>query len=128
MGKRSVHTGMSPKDISINAMDKFISRNDRKRDDEFQRLGRYRHEDQPVDLWPLPDQIEHYDRNRASIVFHLDYPSYSVWRDEVMDATRVYPSTFITFITPHRELMKTMYASQTSVREAADRLRNLGVY
>ena len=61
-------------------------------------------------------------------MFHLDYPSYSVWRDEVMDATRVYPATFITFITPHRELMKTMYATQISVREAVDRLRNLGVY
>lgn len=128
MGKKSAHTGMSPKDISINAMDKFISRNDRKRDSDFQRLGRYCHEDQPVDIWPLQDQINFYDTNKQRIVFELDYPSYSVWRDQVMDTTGVYPSTFLTFIMPHRELMKTMYATQIPVREAAGQLRNLGVY
>jgi hypothetical protein len=128
MGKKAAHTGMSPKDISVNAMDKFISRNDRRRNIEFQRLGRYRHEDQPVELWPLTDQINYYEQNSTSIKFKHEYPSYSIWRDAVMDASKVYPSTFTTFITPHRELMRTMYANQTSVREAVDRLRSIGVY
>lgn len=128
MGKKSAHTGMSPKDISVNAMDKFISRNDRKREQDFQRLGRYKHEDLAIELWPLEDQIEYHDKNRESIAYQSKYPSYSIWRDSVMDASKVYPSTFITFIYPHRDLMKTMYAAKTSVAEAVDRLRTLGVY
>jgi hypothetical protein len=128
MGKKSAHTGMSPKDISVNAMDKFISRNDRIREQDFQQLGRYKHEDRPVELWPLRDQLDYYDTNLDAIVYQSKYPSYSIWRDSVMDASKVYPSTFITFIYPHRELMKTMYAEKTSVREAVDRLRTLGVY
>ena len=63
MGKKAAHTGMSPKDISVNAMDKFISRNDRKREIEFQRLGRYKHESQAIDLWPMQDQIDYYEKN-----------------------------------------------------------------
>ncbi len=128
MGKKSAHTGMSPKDISVNAMDKFISRNDRKRDYELQQPGRRKSDSIPIELWPLKDQIDYYDQNRSAILFMRKYPSYSVWRDAVMDATNVYPSTFITFIYPHRDMMQTMYAKQTPIREAVDRLRSLGVY
>lgn len=128
MGKKAAHTGMSPKDISANAMDKFISRNDRKRQIEFQRLGRYKHEEKPVDLWPLQDQIEWFEENKERVKFDYHYPSYAAWRTEVMDRTGVYPSTFITFTAPHRETMKTMFAKRTSTREAADRLRALGIY
>ena len=33
MGRKSAHSGMSPKDRSINLMDKFIQRNDRRNKD-----------------------------------------------------------------------------------------------
>ena len=128
MGKKAAHTGMSPKDISVNAMDKFISRNDRKREIEFQRLGRYKHESQAIDLWPMQDQIDYYEKNAERLRFQRTYPSYSVWRQAVLDKSGVYPSTFITFTAPHREMMRNMYAAQTSIAEAVDRLRTLGVY
>lgn len=128
MGKKSAHTGMSPKDISVNAMDKFIARNDRKKELQVQRVGRYKDDSLPIDIWPLKDQLEYFDQHRDSIRFNQTYPSYSIWRDAVMDASGVYPSTFITFILPHKELMRSMYESQTSVREAVSRIRSVGVY
>ena len=35
MGRKSAHSGMSPKDRSINLMDKFIQRNDRRNKDHL---------------------------------------------------------------------------------------------
>ena len=61
MGRKSAHTGMSPKDRSINLMDKFISRN-QKRQEGNPFLSAIRKDPNiSVDMWPLKDQIEYWE-------------------------------------------------------------------
>ena len=59
MGRKAAHSGMSPKDRSINLMDKFIARNDRRnRDNPFVSAIR-KDPNIPISMWPLKDQIEY---------------------------------------------------------------------
>ena len=74
MGKKSAHTGMSPKDRSINLMDKFIRRNEnRNRDMPFVSAIR-KDSNIPIDQWPLKDQIEYWNGRTDKDRFTDKYP------------------------------------------------------
>ena len=58
MGKKSVYSGESAKDRSINIMDKFITRNDNKKKSQPRLPARRKDDNVPLNLWPLQDQLE----------------------------------------------------------------------
>ena len=85
MGKKGAHSGMSPKDRSVNAMDKFIQRNDRKRQLDEKFLGRKKAKNIPIDLCcPISLEIMEdpvicsdghtYDRKSILLLFKKNNP------------------------------------------------------
>ena len=61
MGKKSAHTGLSPKDRSINLMDKFITKNANRMKDQPVLSAIRKDPNIPIHMWPLKDQIEYWD-------------------------------------------------------------------
>ena len=60
MGKKSAHTGLSPKDRSMNIMDKFIRKNEAKTINQPILPARRKDPNVPINLWPFKDQVEYY--------------------------------------------------------------------
>jgi hypothetical protein len=128
MGKKDAYSGMSPKDVSTLAMDRFIKRNERK--NEQTRLLPSRRKDQniPVYMWPLKDQIEHWKNQTEGDLFREKYPYFSMWYDEVRAQSGVYPLTFIDYTSKLMPEIQSMYAQCVSPRLAVLELRKYGVY
>ncbi len=58
--------GESPKDRSMNIIDKFIKREERKNRHKEILPGRRKAKDVPIDMWPLKDQIEYWEINQTN--------------------------------------------------------------
>ena len=128
MGKRSVHTGISAKDRSTNLMDKFISRNEKRAQNQPKLPARRKDPDVPLDLWPLKDQIEYWENRTDEDRFDDVYSAYSTWYDEVKRLSGVYPSTFIDFTAHLKQDMREMWEQKLSPKMAMRELRKKGVY
>lgn len=128
MGKKSVHTGISPKDRSSNLMDKFISANDRRTQHLPKLPGRRKDPSVPLDLWPLKDQIEYWENRTDADRFDDKYASYSTWYEMMKHASGVYPSTFLDLTAHLKTEMRTMWENKMFPKEAMRELRKLGVY
>lgn len=128
MGKKSTYTGASPRDIATDLMDRFITKNDRKKRSHLHQHGQQRMESLPIELQPLKAQLEYYDTNRDRLLFEQKYPCYSVWRNDVIDKSGVYPSSFNTQAKQYRDELRELYQNQTSVREAVNFLKSNGIY
>jgi hypothetical protein len=128
MGKKSAHTGMSPKDRSINLMDKFITRNQNKNKDLPFRSAIRKDPNIPIDQWPLKDQIEYWDNRTDSDRFDTAYPIYSYWIEAVSKASKVHSTFFADCISKLKPELKEMYETKTPVNEAVAILRKYGVY
>ena len=128
MGKKGAHSGLSPKDRSINAMDKFIRRNEQRNELETRLPERRKDKNVPINLWPLKDQIEYYENRTESQKFDEQYPNYSKWYDKIKSISGVYPKTFLDYISPLKQDMKNMFASKTTPRDAMVFLKKKGVY
>ena len=128
MGKKSAHTGMSPKDRSINIMDRFITKNANRVKDQPILPGRRKDPNIPVDLWPLKDQIEFWANRTEEDRFKEQYSSYSTWYDEIKRTSGVYHSTFIDFTAKLRPQMREMYDKCMFPKQALRELRKHGVY
>jgi len=128
MGRKSAHSGMSPKDRSINLMDKFITKNANRAKDKPVLPGRRKDKDVPLNLWPLKDQIEYWENRTDADRFDEDYSAYSTWYDEVKRKSGVYPQTFLDFTAKLKTEMRTMWENKMVPRTALIELRKLGVY
>jgi len=128
MGKKAAHTGESPKDRSINLMDKFITRNDRRNKHKEQLPTRRKDPNVPFNLWPLKDQIDHMDNRSEAQEFSDKYPSYSYWYDAVKKASGVYPLTFTDWTSKYRTDLRELFDNNTSVRSAVSFLQKRGIY
>lgn len=128
MGKKGAYSGESAKDRSANLMDKFISRNQNKQQNQPQLSGRRKDPSIPVDLWPLKDQLEYWDSRTDADRFKDRYTAYSIWYDEVKERSGVYHRTFIDFTHSLKPLMHDMYDRQVSPADALHELRKHGVY
>lgn len=128
MGKKAAHSGESPKDRSINMMDKFITRNDRRRKHTEQLPARRKSPDVPFNMWPLKDQIEHAKNRTDADQFDDDFPVYSYWISAVQKKSGVYHRTFVDFTLKLKPDLKDLYAQKTSVRDTIEFLRKRGVY
>ena len=128
MGRKSAHTGESPKDRSINIMDKFITRNmNREKHQPFKSAIR-KDPNIPIDQWPLKDQIEYWKNRTDADRFNDKYPIYSYWIEEVQYLSKVHPSFFSDCILKLKPMLLEMYESKTSTRDAVAVLRKHGVY
>jgi|TARA_R100000027_G_scaffold31369_1_gene23006 hypothetical protein len=128
MGKKAAHSGESPKDRSVNLMDKFITRNER-RTKHLDRLpARRKDPNVPFNLWPLKDQIEYMENRTDAERFDENYPAYSYWIEAVQNKSKVYPRTFTDWTLKLKPELKQLYNKKTSVRDAVEYLRKQGVY
>lgn len=128
MGKKSAHSGMSPKDRSINMMDKFITRNINREKNQTRLPARRKDPNVPIDLWPLKDQLEHLDTMSDADHFDELYSTYSTWYDEVKRRSGVYPATFLDFTKNLKPEMREMWERKTYPKIAVLELRKKGVY
>lgn len=128
MGKKAAHSGASPKDRSVNMMDKFITRNEKRNRHKDKLPARRKSPDVPFNLWPLKDQIEYAENRTDADRFDERYPVYSYWIDAVQKKSRVHPRTFIDFTYNMKDDLKEMYSKKTLVRDAVEVLRKRGVY
>jgi hypothetical protein len=128
MGKKSAHSGESPKDRSINMMDKFITKNINRDKSKPKLPARRKDPNVPIDLWPLKDQIEYWETRTSDDRFNETYTCYSTWYDEIKKHSGLYPSTFIDFTFRLKDRMHEMYEQKIFPRHAMRELRKLGVY
>tara|TARA_Y100000389_G_scaffold137934_1_gene135598 strand:+ start:991 stop:1383 length:393 start_codon:yes stop_codon:yes gene_type:complete len=130
MGKRGAHSGESPKDRSINIIDKFISRNNSKQRFKNALPGRRKDKDIPVYMWPLKDQIAYYENKTDRDYFEEKYKCYSTWYDEVKQLSGVYPTTFMDFIATKqlKPKMREMFDTFVKPKDAIYELRKHGIY
>jgi hypothetical protein len=128
MGKKAAHSGMSPKDRSINMMDKFITRNANREKNQPILPARRKDPNVPIDLWPLKDQLEHRETMSDAQRFDELYSAYSTWYDEVKRRSGVYPATFLDFTRNLKPEMREMWERKTLPKTAVLELRKKGVY
>ena len=129
MGKKAAHSGESPKDRSMNLMDKFITKNERRNKHQEMLPGRRKDTNIPFHLWPLKDQIDYIDNRSDAERFDTKYPVYSTWIDKVQSRTGVYPRTFIDLTSKIQPELKDLFNKKTSVRDAVELLKkNYKVY
>lgn len=128
MGKKAAHTGESPKDRSINLMDKFITRNERRNKHNEILPARRKDPSVPFNLWPLKDQLDHMTNRTEAELFTEKYPSYSYWYDAVKKASGMYPITFIDCTGKYKTELRELFYKSTSVRSAVSFLQDRGIY
>lgn len=128
MGKKSAHTGMSPKDRSINIMDKFISKNANRVKNQPILSARRKDPNIPIHMWPLKDQIEYWESRTDTDRFRDKYPVYSYWIDDVMKQSKVHPTFFTTQTLKLKPMLTEMYEICTDPRETVRELRKHGIY
>ena len=128
MGKKSAHTGMSPKDRSINLMYKFISRN-QKRQEGNPFLSAIRKDPNiSVDMWPLKDQIEYWENRTDADRFNDKFTSYSTWYSDVRTQSGIYRETFMDYTSKLTVELHEMFNKKLFPKQAVLELRKLGVY
>jgi hypothetical protein len=128
MGKKSAHSGESPKDRSTNLMDKFISKNANREKHQPKLPGRRKDPSVPIDLWPLKDQIEYWETRTDADRFNEQYAAYSTWYDEVKNKSGLYHATFLDFTSKLKTEMKQMWETKVFPKDALFELRKKGVY
>jgi hypothetical protein len=128
MGKKGAHSGQSPKDRSINLMDKFITRSEKRNQFKEKLPARRKDASVPLNLWPLKDQIEYWESKTISDQFDEMFPSYGHWYSAVQKKSGVYHSTFMDFTRPHKEHLMELYNKKTQITDAVYALQKLGIY
>jgi len=128
MGKKSAHTGESPKDRSINMIDKFITKSTNQQKHLPVLPGRRKDPNIPIYMWPLKDQLDYWENQTDEERFDLDYRNYAAWYDAVKAHSGLYHQTFIDFTSKLKPEMKTMFASKMLPKNAVYELRKKGVY
>jgi hypothetical protein len=128
MGRKSAHTGESPKDRSINIMDKFISKNMNREKNQPFKSARRKDPNIPIHMWPLKDQIEYWDNRTDADRFNDKYPVYSFWISDVQSLSKVHSSFFNDQALKLKTLLQQMYDEKTMPKDAVAVLRKHGVY
>ena len=128
MGRKSAHTGMSPKDRSAMIMDKFISKNIKREQGMPFKSGIRKDPNIPIHMWPLKDQIEYWEKRTDADRFIEKYPVYSFWITEIKQLSKVHPTFFDAKMNKLKDLVTEMWESKTFPKEAVSTLRKYGLY
>lgn len=121
--------GDSPKDRSMNIIDKFIKREERKNRHKEILPARRKAKDVPIDLWPLKDQIEYWENQTDEQKFNRKYGSYIDWLDTVKDLTGYPDRSFMDMITPknNKERIRELYSQKVLPKDAYQKLIKEGI-
>ena len=128
MGRKSAHTGESPKDRSINIMDKFIARSNKKDAHKTLLPARRKDPNVPMELWPLKDQIEYWENRTDADRFNDKFTSYSTWYSDVRTQSGIYRETFMDYTSKLTVELHEMFNKKLFPKQAVLELRKLGVY
>jgi hypothetical protein len=128
MAKNAAYTGQSAKDRAVNIMDKFISRNNKREQNQPVLPACRKDASIPVDQWPLRDQIEYWNNRTSADYFHETYPAYSYWISDVQKATKVHPTFFVDSTLKLKPRLQEMYDTCIDPKTAARELAKHGVY
>jgi hypothetical protein len=128
MGKKSAHTGMSPKDRSAILMDKFITRNLKRNENAPVLSGIRKDPNIPIHMWPLQDQIEYWENRTDADRFVDKYPVYSYWITEIKQLSKVHPTFFDAKMNKLKDLVTEMWEKKTFPKEAVSTLKKHGLY
>lgn len=130
MAKKAV-IGTSPKDSSMDKMDRYITRNEQKERENLRKYGTRKKDLSkiPFDEWPLDKQLEYMEKRTPNDRFDETYYSYGTWITAVRERSGVYHSTFGDWIRPIKDKLTEMYESKTWPKEAATILKkDYGIY
>ena len=121
--------GDSPKDRSMNIIDKFIKREERKNRHKEILPARRKAKDVPIDLWPLKDQIEYWENQTDEQKFNRKYGSYIDWLDTVKDLTGYPDRSFMDMVTPknNKERIRELYSQKVLPKDAYQKLIKEGI-
>lgn len=121
------YQGESAKDRATNIMDKFIQRNDQRKERTETKSFFRKDPNIPMELWPLKDQIEYWDNMSDSDKFDRKYPSYGTWLNEVKEKSGLYPITFTDFTANHKPYLKELFNDKIEPRAAVRKLEQQGI-
>ncbi len=121
--------GASPKDRSMDIMDKFIKKQERKNRHKEALPGRRKSKDVPMDLWPLKDQLEYWENITDGQKFDRKYRSYIDWMDTLKELTGYPDSSFIDMIAPakNKERMRELFDQKVLPKQAQQTLQKEGI-
>ncbi len=119
--------GMSPKDRSMNIIDKFIQRSDKKEKYKERLPARRKAKDVPMDLWPLKDQIEYWENQTTAQKFDRKYTSYIDWFYMLEEISGQYHTTFIDQVSNHKERLTELFNTKMLPKDALELLRKEGI-
>ena len=121
--------GASPKDRSMDIMDKFIKRQERKDRHKETLPARRKAKDVPMDLWPLKDQLEYWENQTSEKKFDMKYSSYIDWMDTLKDLTGYPDASFNDMISPagHKERLRELFGQKVLPKESLQILRKEGI-
>lgn len=121
------YQGESAKDRATNIMDKFIQRNDQRKERTETKSFFRKDPNVPFELWPLKDQIDYYENMSDSDKFDRKYPSYGTWLNEVKEKSGLYPVTFTDFTANHKPYLKELFDDKIEPRAAVRKLEQQGI-
>ena len=121
--------GDSPKDRSMDIIDKFIKREEKRNKHKERLPGRRKSKDVPIDLWPLQDQIDYWDNQTPEQKFDRKYKNYISWMDKLRDLTGYPDSSFNDMISPtsHKERLKEIFSQKVLPKDAYRMLQKEGI-
>ena len=121
--------GDSPKDRSMNIIDKFIKREERKNRHKEILPARRKAKDVPIDLWPLKDQIEYWENQTPEQKFDRKYRNYIDWIDTLRDLTGYPDSSFNDMISSeqNKQRLKDLFLQKKFPKDAYTTLQKEGV-
>lgn len=126
MGKRG-YQGESPADRSINLMDKFIKRSEKKQAFEKKLPGRRKDKNIPIDLWPLKDQLEYWDNLTDDQLFDRKWSCYGDWLEKIFELSNEYHRTFSDTTAPHKDRIRELFNNKIKPKEALRILQKEGI-
>tara|TARA_Y100000592_G_C5363988_1_gene265074 strand:- start:379 stop:774 length:396 start_codon:yes stop_codon:yes gene_type:complete len=121
--------GASPKDRSMDIMDKFIRRQEKKDRKKELLPARRKAKDVPIDLWPLKDQIEYWENQTPEQKFQQKYRSYIDWIDKLRDLTGYPDTSFNDMVSPssHKLRLQELFSKHVFPKDAYSILQKEGI-
>lgn len=116
--------GISPKDSSMDKMDRYIKRNEAREKARFKKFG-ISNKKKPFDEWSLQDRLDHFDKMTPDQKFDHKYPKYHMWFEAVRKEMEkiVYPSFFMDCVNKIKPELQKLYEDKTSIRESVNHLK-----
>jgi len=118
--------GISPKDSSMDKMDRYIRRNEAREAARFRRHGAS-NKKKPFDEWSLQDRLSYHENMSSDQKFDKKYPKYSSWFEAVRKEMEefVYPAFYMDCVNKIKPEMQSMFEKKTSIKEAVNLLKTV---